>query len=123
MLGVAKVRRTWSCPHRAQIAAGSKRKQAFTQCGKARQKGIWNSRARTSHLGEEAAGEKATQKLRTKAGGGRSQENNKGSGVPGRGYRAVRNRSEQDLVIPRTGLQKVRVAGERSTEQSFKGWG
>ena len=34
-----------------------------------------------------------------------------------------RHRNEQDLVIPRTGLQKVRVAGERSTEQSFKGWG
>lgn len=34
-----------------------------------------------------------------------------------------RHRNERDLVIPRTGLQKVRVAGERSTAQSFKGWG
>lgn len=91
MLGVTKVRRTWTCPHRAQRAAGSKRKQAFTQCGKARQKGIWNSRARTSHLGEEAPGEKATQKLRTKARGGREPREQKGSGVPGRGYRALKD--------------------------------
>ena len=66
-------------------------KQTFTECGKARQKGIWNSRARTSHLREEAHGEKATHKLRTKAGGGRNQENNKGSGVPGRGYRSLKD--------------------------------
>ena len=42
-------------------------------------------------LGRKHVAEKATHKLRTKAGGGRSQENSKGSGVPGRGYRALKD--------------------------------
>lgn len=88
-----------------------------------------NFRARTPHLGEGAWGEvkpgkEETHKQRTKARGGRSRENRKGESVPGSGYSTLNGvEVSKNLVVPETGIQKVKMAGEQSTGRPSKGWG